>query len=357
MTSAIPFLLPLKANEAATLAETIFQHLDNKALDDEQRSRLASRSASLGLASIRPCWGSLQADPVHGSSYYLAIDATGPEGESALLLHMAPASAPSSALFPKPMLIGRMRPGGGREIVVNAMPFGPRDATNIETVANKIDRAFLPRPSGAAPSLCVRAANDGALEGAFDGFRKALKSTGVNYAAAEASAGAFHSIVWAAIRTGWREGYTAGTDPIVVESDSPGPAQDAIHAAASFSKFTLDLRPLGTSEAAVNACFELSYFIRREKAANKTGRAFDLEIDIGDRSPGELARFLLTLRQEGCPVQFVRLSASAASPEAVEAVRAANAMPSVDADGRWHWRVSGDLSSGDTLSLIQRLRS
>ena len=47
----------------------------------------------------------LAADPVHPSTYYLAID--GRNNES-LLLHIATASAPTSGVFPGALLIGRM---------------------------------------------------------------------------------------------------------------------------------------------------------------------------------------------------------------------------------------------------------
>src|SRR5262245_26430892 len=154
--SPAPFELPVKASEAATLADVTFQLVENRRLADDLRNRLAARASGLGLSSIRPYWGSLQKDPVHASSFYLAVDAL-PQGgaPTPLLFRMALASAPASGLFPKSMLIGRMRPGGGREVVVNAASFGPGDTGAIDTFATKVDRAFLPRPQSSATAIQV----------------------------------------------------------------------------------------------------------------------------------------------------------------------------------------------------------
>jgi len=97
MASSIPFELPLKASESAAVAELIFQQLEGRAITDDQRNRLAVRAASLNLESIRPHFGSLQQDPVHTSTYYLAVDAISTAGEERpLLLRLAMASSPSS---------------------------------------------------------------------------------------------------------------------------------------------------------------------------------------------------------------------------------------------------------------------
>lgn len=279
MASTIPFELPLKASESAALAELLFQQLEGRAIDDEQRSRLASRAVPLNLESIRPCFGSLQQDPVHASTYYLAVDAVSPSGqERSLLLRVAMASSPSSGLFPNAILIGRMRPGGGREVVVNAIPFDSTDAEAIRTFARTVDPAFLPRPQGAQPAVAVGNRHpEISLPAAFDAFRRLLKTTGVNYASTvqlsatremttpaaiaardgENPTAAGHTRVsiphlyeaglWAATRAGWREGYSAEADHFIVTGDSPEAVRrsvdmvkEAIHQAAGFTKFTTD---------------------------------------------------------------------------------------------------------------------
>lgn len=356
MTSSIPFLLPLKANEAASLAELIFQQLESKQLNDEQRNRLNTRAASLGLTSIRPHWGSLQADPVHTSTYYLAVDGMGPEGESALLLRLALASAPASGIFPKSMLIGRMRPGGGREVVVNAVPFGPDDAS-VATFCQEVDKAFLPRPMGAVPAMCIAPANpDATIPEAFAAFREIEKTTGLNYAALEVAPEKFSAVLWSAVRAGWRAGYTVGSGWLAVpDANAVEAVKVALHERARFSKFSLDVRG-HTAETAIQVIVELADFIRGAKLANRTGRAFDLEIDFGAMSPEDAFSFLQALRGEARPAQILRVPESAATEELAEAVRNAGAIVACEKPGRWQVRVAGDLSADDMISLASQLR-
>ncbi len=183
MASTIPFELPLKASESAALAELVFQQLEGRAIDDEQRNRLVSRAAPLKLESIRPHFGSLQQDPVHTSTYYLAVDAISASGQArSLLLRLAMASSPSSGFFPNAILIGRMRPGGGREVVVNAIPFDSTDSEAILTFAQHVDPAFLPRPQGAQPAVAVGNRHpEISLPAAFDAFRRLLKARLLGY--------------------------------------------------------------------------------------------------------------------------------------------------------------------------------
>src|SRR5260370_13623260 len=141
--------LPVKASDAASLAELVFAHAEGKALTDDMRNRLAGRVAGLQLATIKPYFGSLAQDPVHPSSYYLAVDG---RDSQPLLLHIALASAPTSGVYPRALLIGRMR-AAGREIVVNSIPFSSKDWENVSQYTQQIDRAFLPRPQGATPAI------------------------------------------------------------------------------------------------------------------------------------------------------------------------------------------------------------
>ena len=296
--SAIPLELPLKASEAAALADLIFQHVEGRPLTEDLRARLASRAAPVELTSMTPLWGSLAKDPVHGSTYYLAVDA-GPAGRpQPLLLRMALASAPASALFPNAMLIGRMRPAGAREVVVNAVPFSSNDSEPIRTFATQVDRGFLPRPQGTQPAVAVGNRHpEISLPAAFDAFRRLLKATGVNYASTaqlsatremttpqaiaardgEDPAAAGHTRVsiphlyeaglWAAIRAGWREGFNAEADHFIVTGDTPEAigrsveaVKEAIRLAAGYTKFTTDTSRL----------FELQADQRHPRAWNET---------------------------------------------------------------------------------------
>src|SRR5262245_14838908 len=279
----IPMDLPVKASEAASLAELVLALAEGKSLTDDLRSRLAGRAAPRELATIKPYFGSLASDPVHPSTYYLAVDG---RDAQPLLLHIAPASAPTSGVFPNALLIGRMR-AAGREIVVNSIPFSSHDWENVSLYAYQIDRAFLPRPQGARPAIAVGNRHpEISLPAAFEAFRTILKNTGVNMASTsqlsatremttdEAIAARdgenpvaaghtrvsirhlYHAGLWAAIRAGWREGYNAEADHFIVSGNTPDEiarsvdsAKEAIRHAAGYTKFTTDTSRLFILEA------------------------------------------------------------------------------------------------------------
>lgn len=217
--NTVPIELPVKASEAAAVADLLFQHAEGRKLTDDLRVRLGGRVAGLGLQSITPYFGSLAADPVHSSTYYLAADGLSAFGtRSQILLHIAMASAPMTALFPNPLLIGRLRPAGMREIVVNAIPFSPEDSANIRAYADRVDRAFLPRAQGPKPVIAVHSGNAAVdYPRAFDVFRQLLRSTSLNLAGFD---GAEEVAEWAAIRAGWRDGF-------VVSASDESPRVDA----------------------------------------------------------------------------------------------------------------------------------
>ncbi len=285
--SPVPMELPLKASEAAAVADVVFQMAEGRTLTEELRNRIDGRLRGLGLDSLRPHTGSLQQDPIHSTTWYLAVDALAAGGSRPLLLRLALASSPSSGLFPNAILIGRMRPGGGREVVVNAIPFSTADAEAVRTFAERVDPAFLPRPQGARPAIAVGNRHpEISLPAAFDAFRAILKTSGVNLAstvqlsatremAVERVIAArdgenptamghtrvsirrlYEAGLWAAIRAGWRDGYTAEADHFIITGDtepqvrrSVEAAQEAISEAAGYTKFTTDTSRLFELEA------------------------------------------------------------------------------------------------------------
>jgi hypothetical protein len=228
--------LPVKASEAAALAELIFAHAGAKPLNDDLRNRLAGRAAQLQLATFQPHYGSLARDPLHPSTYYLAVDG---RASQPLLLHIALASAPTSGIFHNALLIGRMR-ASGAEIVVNSIPFASTDRETVGRYAAQVDPAFLPRPQGARPAIAVA----GNHPAAFEAFRAILKKTGLNLA----STSDYHASLWTAIRAGWRDGYTVEADPLAAGSLES--ARDAIAQAAGCTKFSTDTSHLFIEEAA-----------------------------------------------------------------------------------------------------------
>src|SRR5262249_25319025 len=156
-------------------------------------------------------------------------------GDQPLLLHIALATAPTSSVFQKPLLIGRMRRAGGPEMIINAIPFGEANEENIEKFASHIDPAFLPVPQGTRAGIVV----DSGLPVAFEAFRSIWKRTGKNLAAVAAPPEAsprtaYYAAIWAAIRAGWREGYTAGIElPASVEE-----GREIVRQAPGFTRFS-----------------------------------------------------------------------------------------------------------------------
>lgn len=284
--TAIPLELPLKANEAAALADLIIQQLDGGSPADDHRTRLASRAAALGLTSVRPLWGSLQSDPVHANTYYLVVDAYPPAKEDqpplSLLLRVSLASAPASGLFPKAMLIGRMRPGGGREVIVNAIPFAASDGASILTFVRQVDPAFLPRPQGSQAAITLAASETTELVAGMEMFRQWWRATGLNLASLE---GPLESCLWVAIRAGWRQGYTAAAR---IGSEGLAPNQEM------FSRFVAEA-PTAEDHTSIYDR------IRAARSAQELPRAFDYEV----RGAADPAAVVSRMRATGRPVQMI----------------------------------------------------
>lgn len=303
----VPIELPLRPGEAARLAELVYEITTGRPLSDDLRNRLTGRAAALDLETVRPCFGSLEADPVHAAAFFLAVDGLSGGTTQPLLLHIAPATAPASSLFPKPLLIGRMRPGGGREVVINAVPFGPRDADSIAVFARQMGGVFLPRPHGLLPSVRVSLGNPAlSAPAAFKAFRTIFKTTGRNLASfgLPPSAALFWETVWTAIRAGYRDGYTLG-GALTAES------------ARLFSFFRLPPADLAES--------------MKQLRALRPGQPFDVEADLSHCREEDLERAIEALHGTG--VQSILLPAGLHHlAAACAAVNAAGALPALAAD-------------------------
>jgi hypothetical protein len=275
----VPLELPLRPAEAADLANLIFDQAEGKPLSNDVRNRIAARAAMLKPQTFSPFPGSLERDPVHHSVYYIAVD-----GETPLLLHIALAAAPTSSIYYKPLLIGRMRRPNGPEIVINAIPFAPADRQNIETFAARINPAFYPLPQGARTTITV----EEDFPAALDTFRSIHKRTGKNFAA---FSGDYHAALWASIRAGWRAPYTIALD---YSPDST---------AAAYSRYAIALTP--DLEGVEQTCRQLGQ-LRQARAAARITRAFDLElIATTPMTPESLRATLGLLRERGHTPQLV----------------------------------------------------
>jgi hypothetical protein len=289
----VPLELPVRPSDAAELAHLILGHAEGKPLTDDMRTRLASRAAAMKLETLMPWFGSLGRDPVHPSAYYLAVDAaSGP----ALLLHIAIATAPTSSVFHKPLLIGRMRPVNSPEFVINAIPFAAGDRENIEKFAARVDTAFLPKPQGARASITV--AQD--LPGAFELFRRIQRRTGKNLAAAS---GDWHGAVWSAIRAGWRGGFSACHEV----------AAGALGDRAAFTRYAA--AAASPAEAA-----QLHEQIRQARAAQKLAGAFEFDAELGALTATEFAVALDFLKTSGHAAHLTTVPLAAGELEEYAAI-------------------------------------
>ena len=295
-----PIDLPIRSSEAAELADLLFEFAETRRLTEDLRNRLHGRISSLKLETIVAHTGSLCLDPVHPSAFFIAVDGVREGGVKPWLLRVADANTPSSALFPRAMLIGRMRLQNRREIVASVVPFGSDDSAHVRTFAEDVDRAFLPRPQGTSPSMSACALDEPFLE-----FRHIHKSGGLNWAS---TWGSRDAAMWAAIRAGWREGYSAESDPLPL--DARDAAEAAILLEPGYTKFVMEAGPMaGDAAACAEAIGGLCDFIQKARAPQPSWRRFDLEVSFeqsaAPTAASTIEALLHELREQGRSVQSV----------------------------------------------------
>ena len=266
-----------ETSESAAVAAGILHHTKDRPIDAGTREQLAEHLADLGLDTLKPYARSLAKDPAHPSSFYLAADAVADGKATPLLLHVTFDSSPSEKLLAKPARIERVQ-ADGKEVLLSFMPFGSHNHETIRAFAEQVDRAFLPRPQRSQPAVAAGNRHpEISLPAVFDAYRTILNKLHVNMAstvqlsatremttedALEQRDGEnpvatghtrvsirhlYHTGLWAAIRSGWREGYTAEADHFIVSGNSVEEVvqsvdmvKSAIRHAAGYSKFTTD---------------------------------------------------------------------------------------------------------------------
>src|SRR5437867_6026671 len=146
-------IVSLTTTDASALAALILDSAANQALTNELRARLAERAADLKLDGMRPLLASLERDPDEPAAYYVAADRASPQ-----LLHVS-------------------RRG------VQVRPFASTDQESIRWFAEKVNRAFLPRPQRALTAIAVGNRHpEISLPAAFRAFREILEKRGLNLA-------------------------------------------------------------------------------------------------------------------------------------------------------------------------------
>ena len=276
------------------MASLVFELAERRPLSDDIRNRIAARLVPLRLESLTPYMGSLARDPVHHSTYYVAVDvAEGPPQ----LLHMALGTAPTSSVFHKPLLIGRVRRASGPEVVINAIPFGALDVAAIGMYVTRVDSAFVPRPQGSRGAILTAWAGSWtAMAEAFEAFRQILKRTGRNVAALEMAPQTYDAGLWAAVRAGWRDGYSAAVTLRAEETD-----RETVRQAARFTKFRIDaagalVDPSGWTDGEVQERFSTGFTAaERDWLAQEFAGALDVGGAAYQWTAAEMVRMAVRL--------------------------------------------------------------
>jgi tagaturonate epimerase len=264
-------------HEAGQIAAGICQHTKDQPVDSKLRERLGNHIEGLGLTSLKPFAGSLTRDPARASNYYLAVDAVAEGKPTPLLMHMAVDSSAAGRLLAEPVRTERIQIDG-KDVLLRFIPFGSHDHENIRNFAEQVDRAFLPRPQRSQPAVAAGNRHpEISLPAVFDAYRTILDKLHVNMASTVQLSATremttddalgqrdgenpvatghtrvsirhlYHSGLWAAIRSGWREGYSAEADHFIVSGNSSEEiarsvemVKTAIRHAAGYTKFTTD---------------------------------------------------------------------------------------------------------------------
>ncbi|MGA2628643.1 MAG: tagaturonate epimerase family protein [Terriglobia bacterium] len=268
--------LSIAMNEARSLTELVMQLTGAKSIA-EARTQLAAGAGATQFTNLRVCPQSLEKDPEDNSTCYLVADVAGPKDKSSVLFQWSTGAGRTVSRFLHPLLNHRIS-AAGKEVELTVFPFSSTDRENVRAFAEKVARVFLPRPQRALPAIAAGNRHpEISLPAVFDAFREILARLNVNMASTvqlsatremttddaisvrdgENPTAIGHTRVsiqhlydaglWAAIRSGWREGYSAEADHFIISGNTPkeithsvGMIKDAIRHAVGYSKFTTD---------------------------------------------------------------------------------------------------------------------
>jgi hypothetical protein len=267
-----------KSGELVALAEEVLGHAESGLLDDEARVQLTAEWAKHSFATVRPYAGSAVEDPAQPGVCYLAADAVEGNSVQPILLMFHSGRLDTPARFGEPLLAMHAHLPGGRQVALRGYAFSSYDHEAIERYAQEVAPAFLPRPQRALPAIATGNRHpEISLPAAFAAFATIQEKFGANWAstvqlsatremttddAIAARTGddpvavghtrvsirhLYHAGLWAAIRAGWRAGYTAEADHFIVSGSTDAEiarsvemVKEAIRHAAGYTKFTTD---------------------------------------------------------------------------------------------------------------------
>ena len=240
----------------------------------------------------------------------------------------------------KLLVFSRGAGGAGAAVECEVRPFAATDRAAVREFGEKIDRRFLPRPQRDLPAVATGNRHpEISLPAAFAAFGRILGETGVNMASTvqlsatremttdEAIAARsgdsptasghtrvsiehlYHCGLWAAIRCGWRHGYTAEADHFIISGNtaaeiaaSTETTKEAIRRAAGYTKFTTDTsrmfkleadqrHPAAWSDAEVDSLFERTLSREEQKwVLDEFGRAVEIDGYRYALEPAEIRR-------------------------------------------------------------------
>ena len=244
-------------------------HLGHVVGNSDLSDELRSRAAQTAPASGEPWtfhYPSLTRDPTETKTLYLTADR-------------------ADDLKPHKLLV--FSADSPEEPACEVRPFAATDREAIRCFATDIDTSFLPRPQKAQPAVAVGNRHpEVSLPAAFGAFGRILRETGINMASTVQLSATremtndegiaardgedpttightrvsiehlYHTGLWAAIRAGWRQGYTAEADHFIISgstrdeiTSSTEATKEAIRRAAGYTKFTTDTSRLFRLEA------------------------------------------------------------------------------------------------------------
>jgi hypothetical protein len=228
--------------------------------------------------SLRLYHKSLEEDPQHRENYYIAVDLLEAGKALPVLVQVAPVSKLGMSRFATLDSSSQVKLQKQDQTAVLLFPFASTDHARLRTFAEQVAPAFLPRPQRALPAIAAGNRHpEISLPAVFDAFREILARLHVNMASTVQLSATremttddaisvrdgenptavghtrvsiqhlYHAGLWAAIRSGWREGYSAEADHFIVSGNTPkeithsvGMVKDAIRHAAGYTKFTTD---------------------------------------------------------------------------------------------------------------------
>lgn len=331
--------LSIAMNEASSLTELVIQLIAAKPVA-ETRTDLARGLDASRFSNLRVHPRSFERDPAENSTFYLAVDVTDSGKTSPALFQWSPAGAETTlGRFQNPLLRHGIHTAGG-EVELTVFPFASTDRENIRVFAEHVAPEFLPRPQRGLPAIAAGNRHpEISLPAVFDAFREILEKLKVNMASTVQLSATremttddviaardgenptaightrvsirhlYHAGLWASIRSGWREGYSAEADHFIVSGSTPDDVKrsvemvkEAIRHAAGYTKFTTDSsrmfelqadprHPQAWSDAVVAEKFE-KQFTRDERnwILSDFSRPFGIEEVSFNLTRGEILR-------------------------------------------------------------------